>query len=57
MSTIVWRGIAIVVLLVVLWVAVRLILGIASALVHLLLFIAALVLVYVLVRRVMARRP
>jgi hypothetical protein len=57
MSTNVWRGIAIVILLVVLWAAVRPILGIASGLVHLLLFIAPLVLVYVLGRRVMARRP
>jgi len=50
-----WRGIGIAILLVVLWVVVRLVLGIASALIHLLLFVAALVLVYVVVRRVMAR--
>ena len=56
-SKIVWRGIAIVILLVVLWAAVRSILGLASALVHLLLFIADLVLVYVLGRRVVAEGP
>ena len=49
------RGIAI--LLVIVWVVVKLIVGIAGALIHLLLFIAALVLIYVVVRHVMARRP
>jgi putative flippase GtrA len=51
-----WRGIGVAILLVVLWVVVRLVLGISSALIHLLLFIAALVLVYVVVKHVMARR-
>ena len=55
MSGLLWRGIGIAILLVVLWVVVRRVLGIASALIHLLLFVAALVLVYVVVRRVMAR--
>ncbi len=57
MNTILWRGIAIAILLVILWVVVRLVLGIASVLIHLLLFIAALVLIYVVARRVMVRRP
>lgn len=57
MSSIVWRGIAIAILLVVVWVVAKLIVGIAGALIHLLLLIAFLVLVYVLVRHAVARRP
>ena len=50
MSGLLWRGIAAAILLVVLWVIARLVLDIASALVHLLLFIAALVVIFVVVR-------
>ena len=56
MSTIVWRGIAIAILLVVVWVVAKLVVGIAGALIHLLLLIAFLVLVYVVVRYALARR-
>lgn len=50
MSTIVWRSIAVAIVLVVLWVVARLVLGIASALIHLLLFIAALGIIFLVVR-------
>jgi hypothetical protein len=54
-SGLLWHGITI--LLVVRWVVAKFVLSIASALIHLLLFIAVRVLVYVVVfRRVMARR-
>jgi hypothetical protein len=55
-SELLWRGIGIAILLVVLRKVVRLVLGIASTFIHLLLFIATLVLVYVVVRHVVARR-
>ena len=57
MSTILWRGVGVAILLIVVWVIVRLLVGIASAIVHLLLFVAALVIIYVVVRHFMVRRP
>ena len=49
-SGLLWRSIAAAILLVVLWVIARLVLDIASTLVHLLLFVAALVVIFVVVR-------
>ena len=49
-STIIWRGIAVAIVLVVLWLVARLVLSIASALIHLLLFVAALVIIFLGVR-------